>query len=85
VSEIAAPGKMTTCGYASMYLRPSFSITPQLAAGGGTPNPRKLSDASTTIAVAKYVVVTTISGASVFGRMWRNKIHTGFCPMQRAA
>ena len=46
VSITAAPGKMQIHHADTMYDRPSAIIVPQAGAGGGTPTPRKLSEAS---------------------------------------
>ena len=50
-SVSATPDHIASRGAISMYCRPSrLSIVPQLGTSGGSPKPRKLSDASAMIA-----------------------------------
>ena len=58
---------------------------PQVASGGGTPNPKKLKPASVRIAVAMPIVAETSTGAIALGIMWRNMIRQLFTPRARAA
>src|SRR6185295_9846275 len=51
--------------------RPSAMMLPQVGVSGGIPTPRNDRIASTRIAEATMYVACTISGGSVFGRMWR--------------
>src|SRR5882724_5906822 len=58
-SIMAIPGQTDTHHSVSTYLRPSATIPPQVGAGGGIPAPRKLSDASTTMAQPTCSVEST--------------------------
>ena len=49
-------------------------MLPQVGISGGVPAPRNDSAASIRIAEAQMYVACTISGAIVFGRMWRSRI-----------
>ena len=51
--------------------RPSASIEPQAGSGGGTPTPRKLSEASAMITTPIVRLASTIAEFSTLGRMWR--------------
>ena len=57
-----------------MYWRPSASIVPQLGTEGGTPTPRKLSEASATILLATEKLAMTMIGLQMFGRMCWNRM-----------
>ena len=61
------------------------SIRPQDGAGGGTPSPRKLSEASTRIAPPRPAEATTIMGAVTLGRMWRSIMRQFEQPRAREA
>jgi hypothetical protein len=51
ITAIVRPGKMDNQGETSMYVvAPRFSIPPHEAISGGIPTPKKLKDASTTMA-----------------------------------
>ena len=67
VMKMAAPGKVTSHHAYVMYVCDCFSTSPQLAAGGGTPNPRKLRPDSVRMAPATPNVADTQTGASAFG------------------
>jgi len=67
----AAAGKKTRCGESNRCDRASFNIAPQLAAGRGTPRPRKLRVASARTAPARPTAACTSSGGRIFGRMCR--------------
>ena len=55
-----------------MYCRPSASIVPQLGTDGGTPTPRKLSDASAMMLLATEKLAMTMIGLQIFGRIcWK--------------
>ena len=51
-----------------------FNILPRLAAGGCTPMPRKLKDASSSMDSAMTEVAYTRMGATVLGRISENRI-----------
>ena len=53
---------------------PSASISPQAGFGGGTPTPRKESDASVTMTTPSISVASTIPELTTFGRMCRRMI-----------
>src|ERR1700677_1156767 len=55
-------GKSTRCGASNRCERASFSIDPQLAVGGGTPNPKKLIVASARMVPAMPMAACTITG-----------------------
>ena len=61
-SMTAMAGKTTMCGESNRCERASFSIPPQLAAGGGSPKPRKLSVASARTAPAMPMAACTMMG-----------------------
>ena len=52
-------------------VRPSDSIEPQAGCGGGTPTPRKLSDASAMMTTPIVRLASTIVVFITLGRMWR--------------
>ncbi len=62
----------------------SFTITPQSAAGGCTPRPRKLNALIKRIAKVKRIPNSAVRGASVFGRISRTVIHHKLSPRERA-
>ncbi len=62
----------------------SFTITPQSAAGGCTPSPRKLSALIKRIAKVKRIPNSAARGASVLGRISRTVIHHKLSPRERA-
>src|SRR5882724_12085616 len=67
------PGKIAIQEAVSKNRMPSTdSIRPQDGAGGGTPIPRKLREASTRIAPLSPADATTMYGAMTFGRMCRS-------------
>ena len=53
---------------------PSAIIRPQAGLGGGTPTPRKDSDASVTITTPSISVASTMAELMTLGRMWRHMI-----------
>ena len=57
-----------------IYWRPSASIVPQLGIEGGTPTPRKLSEASATMLLATEKLAMTMIGLQMFGRMCWNRM-----------
>ena len=59
------------CGKTRKRLRPSAMMFPHVGVSGGMPMPRNERIASTRIAEAQMKVPCTMSGATVFGRMWR--------------
>src|SRR5438552_7577444 len=61
-SMTASAGNNTRWGASNKCARPSLSIDPQLAVGGGTPSPRKLIVASARIAPAMPIAACTITG-----------------------
>src|SRR5579859_3265795 len=60
-------------------------MLPRLGVGGGTPTPKKLSAASAKIAVPKFSVAMTATGAKHWGAIWRAMIRPGEAPTHRAA
>ena len=60
--------------------RPSASIEPQAGCGGGTPTPRKLSDASAMITTPMVRLASTIAEFITFGRMWRRITRVRLAP-----
>ncbi len=58
----AMAGKMTRWGASKRWERPSLSMLPQLAAGGGTPRPRKLRVTSASTAAAMPMAAWTMRG-----------------------
>src|SRR5712691_1070105 len=67
VTRIARPGKIVIHGLISMSVRFCFKSQPQVGVGGCVPKPRKLSDASMTMAVPILSVEVTIIGARQLG------------------
>src|SRR5207248_7034213 len=61
-SMTAVAGKITRCGASNKCPRPSLSIAPQEAVGGGTPRPRKLIVASARMAPAIPIAACTMTG-----------------------
>ena len=82
---MASAGKTTICGESKRWERASLSMLPQLAAGGGTPRPKKLSVASARTAPAMPMADCTINGCRILGRMWREKMRKSDAPSARAA
>ena len=69
-------------GFSSMNSAPSWSIDPQLGAGGGIPTPRKLSAASVRMAKLTAIhIETMIHGA---GGTLSVKAHRRLHPINRA-
>ena len=54
---MAMPGNTANQAVTSIYFRPIWSIPPHVATSGGTPTPKKLSEASTTMAVFRAEVM----------------------------
>ena len=71
---MANPGTKVSQGASKMNPLPPDKIFPQVACGGGTPNPRKLRPASVKIADAIPIVADTKTGATAFGIIWRKMI-----------
>src|ERR1700732_5605170 len=85
VSEKNAAGIQRSQGDVSMVEAPSEMRTPHELIGGGTPNPRKLSTASSnitlgTVSVA-YITITVIT----FGIRCRNMMRASLRPSEIAA
>ena len=68
-TSMAKPGIKVSQGASKMKRLPSARIFPQVAWGGGTPNPRKLRPASVRIAEAIPIVADTRTGAIALGIM----------------
>ena len=66
---MANPGMKVSQGASNMKRFPSERIFPQVASGGGTPNPRKLRPASVKMALAIQMVEETSTGATALGIM----------------
>ena len=62
-----------------------LTISPQEAAGGCTPTPRKLSVLSASMQDGTFNVYRTISDGTQRGRTWRIIIFLLFTPIERAA
>src|SRR4051812_11778373 len=78
VSDRKMLGTMTMYAATWKSVRPSAMTFPQLGTFGGMPAPRKERIASTMMAEAQIYVACTMSGGTVFGRMWRSRMrHTG--------
>ena len=60
-------------------------MPPQEATSGGMPTPRKLNDASTTMAYPRVMVLRTINVAITLGRICRSMIRVEPAPIARAA
>ncbi|MNN93066.1 hypothetical protein D3C81_2114410 [compost metagenome] len=60
-------------------------MLPQVAAGGGTPRPRKLSALSESKAQPNMLVANTHNGARQLGVMWRNMVYSSELPITREA
>jgi len=60
-------------------------MLPQLGAGGCCPSPRNDRLASAITAAAMASVACTMSGATMFGRMWRSAMRRCGLPSARAA
>src|SRR6267143_2870525 len=71
-SRMPSPGKMVSHQSPTISIeRPSASIEPQAGSGGGTPTPRKLSEASAMITTPIVRLANTIVEFNTFGRIWR--------------
>ena len=68
-SMIDRPGAKERMGLLNRYVRPSSTISPQAAAGGSIPMPRKLRPASASIAAPICIVISTINGGKQLGKM----------------
>src|SRR5690606_1377532 len=69
VSRIAILGNTVSHQASRMFLKPSRIMLPQVAAGGGTPRPIKLSDASVRIAEAIHNEPNTTTSEIMLGRI----------------
>src|SRR5712675_1434686 len=70
-SKIPRPGKNVSHQSPTISIdRASDSIRPQAGSGGGTPTPRKLSDASAMMTTPMVRLASTIAVFSTLGRMW---------------
>src|SRR5437588_431916 len=83
--KAAAAGKSTRWGASKRCERPSFSIDPQLAVGGGTPRPRKLMVASASTAPAMPMAACTMTGWIMLGQIWWLTMRQSLAPSARAA
>jgi len=63
----------------------SDSIRPQDGCGSGMPSPRKDNEASVRIAEPSCAVASTMTGATVLGRMWRTATRRSLIPCAFAA
>ena len=61
--------------------RPSETIDPHSGVGGTTPRPRNDRPANTRMALPRSSVISTTSGPTAFGRIWRNRMWVGAKPM----
>ena len=68
-SRMARLGKTDSDALSRMFSKPSRIMPPQVAVGGRTPSPMKLSDASMRIAVASHSDPMTSISATMLGRM----------------
>ena len=83
---MARPGKMARPGCWSICDRPSLlSILPHDGAGGGMPNPRKLSAASARMAPPTPMLAIINIGAATLGRTWVRIIALRVQPVALAA
>ena len=64
---MAIPGINVSQGASKIKRFPSERIFPQVAWGGGTPNPKKLRPASVNMAMAMPIVDDTRTGAMALG------------------
>ena len=69
-SRMARLGKIDSDALSRMFSKPSRIMPPQVAVGGLTPSPMKLSEASMRIAVASHSDAMTSISATMLGRMW---------------
>ena len=74
VSIIAKPGKVEIHQNPASRSRPSDTMEPQAAVGGGTPAPRKLNTDSRRITIPICSVATTIRVLIVPGKIWTKSI-----------
>lgn len=65
-------GKIDSQGASSRLSKPSRTMLPQVAVGGGTPSPMKARVDSVRIAVASQSEASTTTSSMMFGRMWPN-------------
>ena len=70
VDGVTKLGKIESQALSRIFSNPSRIMPPQVAAGGRTPRPMKLSDASMRIAVASHNEPMTRISAMMFGRIW---------------
>ena len=88
ISAIAAPGASTSHGHRvicprevdSKRMNPQVGFSAELA-----PSDRNDSAASARIVPPIVTVASTITGATMFGRMWRKMIRGALAPTVRAA
>jgi hypothetical protein len=82
---IRRPGVVEIHQPACSHCCPSLMMLPQLASGGRTPKPRKLSAASTRIVLPMSSVALTITGAMQLGSRCRNMMRARPKPSDLAA
>src|SRR5262249_21154431 len=84
-ARMARLGNTASHQASRMFSNPSRIMPPQVAAGGGTPSPMKLSDASVRMAEASHSELITTTSEIMFGRMWRVMMRQGPQPYERPA
>jgi hypothetical protein len=84
VAKIANPGK-TASHHANVFCSETARIDPHVTRSAGTPMPRNDSADSARMAEATLKDAVTSTGASAFGRMWRNMTAALDMPRARAA
>src|ERR1700694_1113072 len=83
---MAKPGKITSQGAVRTYSAADpDSMRPRDGYGSGMPRPRNDSEASVRMVEPSWAVASTISGASVWGRMCRSAIRVSLMPIDLAA
>jgi hypothetical protein len=84
VSTTASPGGIAWKGASRIVRWALASMLPQLAAGGCTPSPRKLSPASIVMAAANTNVACTAIGPVMLGATWWRSRRQRPAPVTRA-
>src|SRR6266850_1658419 len=72
IRRMHSPGKTVSHHWPAIRVgRASASMSPQAGWGGGTPTPRKLSEASAMMTTPTVRLASTVAVFMTFGRMWR--------------
>src|SRR5215468_2174113 len=84
-AKMARLGNTASHQASRMFSKPSRIMPPQVAAGGGTPNPIKLSEASVRMAEASHNELITTTSEIMLGSICRVMMRNGPQPYERLA